>query len=78
LLSDSSSDLAHVNDLGDEVSGKVIVHDPSKDDGWDLYVTVLDGNYAGKSGWMSALGASGEDGEPIARFDQAIMIYEPR
>lgn len=61
------------SDLGDAVSAKVISYDPSKDDSWELYVTVLDGKYAGKAGWMSAFMARGEDGEPIDIFSQAVI-----
>ena len=48
-------------DLGDQVSARVVKYDPSKDDEWDLQVTILDGKYAGRTGWMRLLGAEGED-----------------
>jgi hypothetical protein len=65
-------------DLGDAVLAKIITYDPSKDDSWELYVTVLDGEYAGKNGWMSALDASGEDGKPVDRFSQSVIENKPQ
>lgn len=59
--------------LGDQFSAKIIKYDPSKDDEWDFDVTILDGRYAGKSGWMLSFGALGNDGNPIDQFSQAVI-----
>jgi hypothetical protein len=64
-------------DLGDQFSAKIIKYDPSKDDDWDFYVTVLDGKYAGHSGWMLSSGAIGDDGTPIDQFSQAVISKSP-
>jgi len=64
-------------DLGDHVSAKVIKYDPSKDDDWDFNVTILDGKYAGHSGWMLSSGADGDDGTPIDQFFQAVISKSP-
>jgi hypothetical protein len=60
-------------DLGDHVSARVISYDPSKDDDWEMHVTILDGKYAGQSGWMLSLGAEGDDGVPIDQFSRAVI-----
>ena len=63
-------------DLGDEVSAKVIEYNPSSDDDWDLNVTIRDGKYAGRSGWMLSSDAKGEDGTPIDQFSEAVISDE--
>jgi hypothetical protein len=78
LFPEPTSDLDEGPDLGDAVSAKIITYDPSKDDSWDLYVTVLDGKYAGRKGWMSAFMASGEDGKPVEIFSQAVIENKPQ
>ena len=61
-------------DLGEQVSALVISYDPSKDDDWDMHVTIIDGKYAGQSGWMLlSLGAEGDDGTPIDQFSRAVI-----
>ncbi len=64
-------------DLGDSFSAKLLKYDPSKDDEWDFYVTILDGKYAGHSGWMLSFGADGDDGAPIDQFSQAVIGKSP-
>jgi hypothetical protein len=78
LFPEPTSDLDQGPDLGDAVSAKIITYDPSKEDSWDLYVTVLDGKYAGKKGWMSAFMASGEDGKSVEIFSQAVIENKPQ
>ena len=65
-------------DLGDQFSAKVVKYDPTTDDGWDFHVTILDGKYAGQSGWMLSIGAAGEDGIPIDQFSGAVISDERR
>lgn len=60
-------------DLGDHVSARIISYDPSKDDDWDMHVTIIDGKYAGQSGWMLSSGAEGDDGIPIDQFSRAAI-----
>jgi hypothetical protein len=64
-------------DLGDNFSAELLKYDPSKDDEWDFYVTVLDGKYAGHSGWMLSSGGGGDDGAPINQFSQAVIGKSP-
>ncbi len=64
--------------LGGQVSAKVIKYDPTKDDDWDFHVTILDGKYAGQSGWMLSLGAAGDDGTPIDQFSGAVISDESK
>ena len=63
-------------DLGGQFSAKVLKYDPTTDDEWDFHVTILDGKYAGQSGWMLSLGASGDDGTPIDQFSEAVISDE--
>jgi hypothetical protein len=60
-------------DLGGQFSAKVIGYDPTKDDDWDFRVTILDGMYAGQSGWMLSSGAAADDGTPIVQFSGAVI-----
>jgi hypothetical protein len=60
-------------DLGNQFSAKVMGYDPTKDDDWDFRVTILDGKYAGHSGWMLSSGAAADDGTPIDQFSGAVI-----
>jgi hypothetical protein len=60
-------------DLGQSVSAKVLSYDPTNDDGFDLNLQIIDGPHAGKTGWMLASSADGQDGVPIDLFDKAVM-----
>jgi hypothetical protein len=60
-------------DLGSQVSASVVSYDPSKDDEFDLHVTILDGDHKGQTGWMLAFGGDGEDGVPIEQFSRAVL-----
>lgn len=53
---------------------KLIQYDPSSDTNWDLHVTILDGENAGKSGWMLSFGAMAEDGRMLDQFSNAYVI----
>jgi len=64
-------------DLGDQFSARVIKYDPSSDDEWDLNITILDGKYSGKSGWMLSMGADGDDGIPVDQFSKAVISKVP-
>jgi len=58
----------HAIELGDHVTVKVITYEPS------LHVTIIDGEHAGQSGWMSSfLVADANDGVLIDQFSQAIV-----
>ena len=59
-------------DLGDQANAKVIRYDPSTDDR-DLYVTIIDGPLAGKSGWIFSLEGDGDDGKPLDEFEFSIL-----
>jgi hypothetical protein len=59
--------------LGDEFSAKVITYDPTKDDQWDLHVLLLDGKYAGKSGWMLGDFLVDSRGELVDQFSKAVV-----
>jgi hypothetical protein len=60
-------------DLGGQFSAKVIGYDPTKDDDWDFRVIILDGKYAGQSGWMLSSGPTADDGTPIVQFSGAVI-----
>jgi hypothetical protein len=64
-------------DLGDVVTAKLVRFDPLTDSR-DIYVTVLDGKYAGKSGWLFTLEGSNTKGEPIERFSQFVIAVAPK
>ena len=65
-------------DLGEHFSASVISYDPSKDDDWDLHVTILDGVHAGQNGWMLSFGAEGDDETPVDQFFQAVLDNHAR
>ena len=58
-------------DLGDEFSAKVIKYDPTKEDQYDLHVTILDGVHAGQSGWMLGSFLEDDRGELVDQFSKA-------
>jgi hypothetical protein len=63
-------------DLGDRVTAKLVRYDPATGDA-DLYVTLLDGQYAGKSGWMYSLEAWDANGASLGTFAQAVSVATP-
>jgi hypothetical protein len=60
-------------DLGDSVSAKVISYDPRSDENLELRVQIVDGPQTGKTGWMLALGALADNGNPVEMFDGAVV-----
>jgi len=54
-------------DLGEQATAKVVRYDPSASNR-TFYVTVVDGEWAGRSGWIFHLDARGEDGQIIDEF----------
>lgn len=63
-------------DLGEQVTAKVLQYDPSTGDR-DIYVTIMDGVFAGQSGWMFAFEADGADGQSINIFAEALLKAPP-
>lgn len=59
-------------DLGGQATAKLLRYDPSTGDR-DLYVTVLDGSLAGRSGWVFSGDAHGDDGKPIDMFASSVI-----
>lgn len=76
LFSKSTINNSKGIDLGDHVSARVISYDPSKDDDYDIHITILDGDYAGHNGWVLSVGAEGDDGTPIDIFSGAVISDE--
>jgi hypothetical protein len=70
------SDLDVGPDLGKEAKVKVLHYYPASGDR-TLYVTVLDGKYAGQNGWIFALGAETVDGKLVSTLDFAIATPAP-
>jgi hypothetical protein len=65
--------------LGDNVSAKVIKYDPTKDEELEFYVEILDGQHAGKKGWMiDSLSCHSEDDIPITQFAKAALPVLPQ
>ena len=58
------------------VSAKVVEYNHTTDNECDFHVTILDGKYAGQSGWMLSLGAAGDNGLPIDQFSGAVISDE--
>jgi len=58
--------------LGEEATAKVVRYDPTTGDR-NLYVTVIDGKFAGSSGWVFSLDGNGDDGDPLDIFAQALV-----
>jgi len=58
--------------LGEQATAKVVRYDPTNGDR-DLYVTVVDGKFAGSSGWVFSLDGNGDDGDPLDIFAQALV-----
>jgi hypothetical protein len=56
--------------LGDNVTVRLVKYDASTADA-DLYVTVLSGQYAGRSGWMLSMDGVTANGNPVAMFLQS-------
>jgi hypothetical protein len=54
-------------DLGEQATAKVVLYDPSASNR-AFYVTVVDGEWAGRSGWIFHLDALGDDGRIIDEF----------
>lgn len=63
-------------DLGDNVTARVERYDPTSADA-DLYVTVVDGPYSGKSGWMHSLYAAEIAGASFTKFADAVSVSIP-
>jgi len=72
----STQQTADGPDLGDEVTAKLVKYSPDTT-GADLYVAILDGQYAGKEGWLYSLEAVDIDGTPLATFSQAVIAATP-
>ena len=63
-------------DLGEQAAAKVIQFEPSNypnglSSNFDLYVTLVDGVWAGTSGWISSRAAIGGDGEAVGTFAES-------
>ena len=76
LRLDSTQQTDDGPDLGDAVTAKIERYDPATGDA-DLYVTLLDGPYAGKSGWMFSLEASEIDGASLGTFSHSVAEATP-
>jgi hypothetical protein len=68
LAPSKNADLNAGLDLGEQAMVRVIRYFPSLD-AFDLHVSVADGPYKGKVGWVSSLGADDIAGIPITFFE---------
>ncbi len=59
-------------DLGREFSAKVIKYSPTSDDRWELQITITDGKFSGKSGWISSFLLEDSQGEMLDQFSKAV------
>jgi hypothetical protein len=62
-------------DLGEHATAKVLRYDPSSD-GFDLYVEVTDGKFAGSRGWVFTSDGLDGNGDPLSIFADS-MITSP-
>jgi hypothetical protein len=62
--------------LGDSITAQLVRYDPATSDR-DLYVTILAGQYAGRSGWMFTLEGSTSKGDPMGTFLQSATEAAP-
>jgi hypothetical protein len=76
LRLDSSQQTDDGPDLGDNVTARIERYDPTSA-GADLYVTIVDGAFAGRSGWMYSLYADENAGANITGFVDAVSVATP-
>jgi hypothetical protein len=64
--------------IGTEVSATVLSYDPADEDKLELYLTINDGPYKGKKGWMLSFLEETDDGQIMNQFDKAVIENKPR
>lgn len=74
LATSQNADSESGQNLGQKATAKVLRYDPSAT-GFNLYVEILDGKYAGSTGWVLTMDAAGDDGEPPDIFAQSIVDH---
>ncbi len=64
-------------EIGAEVSATVLSYDPTDGDKLELYVSINDGAYKGKKGWMLSFIEETDDGQLMNQFDKAVIENKP-
>jgi len=71
-----AADLDSGINLGQQATAKVVRFEPTYSGNRQFYVTILDGKYAGSSGWVFDLYVNGDDGEPLDMFSTKTALTE--